>query len=55
MSIHDYSLVDLLFAFWFKQKRKSLSRNEAADKRVETRLNELRPLRNPEASIFILG
>jgi hypothetical protein len=60
MKIFDYSLNDLLFAFWFSRKREIMSddayfhRGYSVPKWMDDRLNELRQLKNPNASIYIL-
>lgn len=65
-NIYDYSLNDLLFAFWFKQKGEILSKNNGQWKTIghpnsniehiliDKELDRLRPLRNPNLSISLL-
>lgn len=54
MSIFDYSSEDLLFAHWMRRKRAMLGENSIIPDWLEARLDQLRPLRNPNCSIFVL-
>lgn len=54
MSILEYSLSDLLFAFWLDRQRDYLAKNKPVPPWLKARLDQLRPVRNPNASIFIL-
>jgi hypothetical protein len=53
MTILDYSISDLLFAYWLKRKREFLSQHQTVPSYIEERLKEARKRRNPKCSIFI--
>lgn len=55
ISILDYSLVDLMFAYWLKRKRQIMARErKEPPKWLSDELDRLLPLRNPNCSVFIL-
>lgn len=53
-SILDFSVEDLLFAHWLKRKREHISENKHTPFYIESELDRLRPLRNPNHSVFVL-
>lgn len=62
MTILDYKLCDLMFAYWLKRKREMLGeRNPVGtwgrwplDCLIDAELDRLRPLRNPNCTSFVL-
>lgn len=54
MTILDYGDVDLLFAHWMKRKREIMREHQPVPWWIDGELDRLRPIRNPNCSLFIL-
>lgn len=62
MTILDYELCDLMFAYWLKRKREMLGERdpvgtwgrESLDRFIDAELDRLRPVRNANCSGFVL-
>lgn len=52
MTFFDYGLTDLLFSHWLKRKRELLP--GPVPEWLNDRLDQLRPIRNPNCSAFVL-